>query len=692
MPKKHGLMVHPGVLSLAHFALAALVLCMFGCGGAASNGTKVTLPPTVASVSVQPSSALIADGQTQQFNATARDQNGNVMSGVTFTWNSSKAGVATVDSSGSATSVSQGNTTITAVADEVTGSATLTVNPSSGNEIPTSFYGFTINKACSISNTNATGQGCGNPEPHSFPGFPFTWARSLGTDRIKWTNVVQCDPTGSVCPMPGSGCSKNGAGANGNPCPSDQLVAGCQPSASQPADPNNCAYVWSVFDFWTKLYNERAVDWMYSAYYTPDYLSVRGSRCTANGKADFGADPTCVGPADICGGVDNFMWGCDPPFDIDSAPGKGDAKGSDQNYKWFVTAFMTHMQQNSEHITYWEIWNEPNICQEWNHSDQPQVPCPQNNPGGGPSTGTVAQLVRMAQDARSIIPTFDASVKITTPPVTSVSGLMNYLNMILEQGGSQFDIIGFHAYFNTTTGCPSACPVPEMFQSEWSTLVSVVTAAGQQAKPVMNTEFSWGAMSNTTIPDMRKAFAARTYLLQESVYPTLTRVDWYGEDFQTDPTVSTNNPPFPNGGTGEFWASGDTNVADQCLILDPVQGGFDCPGGLAMNQISKLTIGATFNGACSCSASPNGGGCSASPPTGIFQCSITKTGGYKGLFVWDSTATAFPCANAACGTTKFTIPAGYTSDWQDLDGTVTSLGGATTLTIGAKPVLIETLN
>jgi hypothetical protein len=58
------------------------------------------------------------------------------------------------------------------------------------------------------------------------------------------------------------------------------------------------------------------------------------------------------------------------------------------------------------------------------------------------------------------------------------------------------------------------------------------------------------------------------------------------------------------------------------------------------------------------------------------------------LFAWDNTATTFPCTNAACGTTTFTIPAGFTSDWQDLSGNKTPLAGST-VTIGAKPILIE---
>ena len=674
------MIAYSATTALARFAPIASLLFLFGCVGSSYPNVVTTGP--VATVTVAPVSATIAIGATQQFTATAKDANGNVISGVSFTWNSSMASVATVSTNGLAKGVGQGSANVTATVSAVTGSAALTVNAVSGNAIPQSFYGFTINKSCSISNTDAEGQGCNNPENHNFPGLPFTWARSLGAGHLTWADLVQCDPTGSVCPVPGSGCSKDDGSCG-------QLVPNCQPNAFASDDPANCAYVWSAFDWWTQKYNANGVDWMFVAYYTPDYLSVRGSRCTAAGQADFGLDATCVGASDSCGGPSTPEWGCDPPSDIDKTPGSGLADGTDQNYMWFTTAFVTHLQQTGEHISYWEIWNEPNICIEWNHSDQANVDCTTQNPSGGPATGTVNQLVRMAQDAKNILP---SSVSITSPPVTDASGLENYLSQILAQGGSQlFDIIDFHGYFNTPSGCPSSCPTPEAFLPEWSTLRSVVTTAGQSSKPVMNTEFSWGADSNVTDPDQRAALAARSYLVQESAYPTLTRVGWYGEDFLEDPTPNPKNNNLPNGGTGEFWASGATNVQDGCLSPDPVQGGYDCPAGLAMNQVATWTIGATFGGLCTCSVSPNGGNCSASPPTGIFQCTITKAEatGSNGLFAWDNTATTFPCSNAACGTTTFPIPPGFTSNWQDLNGNTTPLAGASTVTIGAKPILIE---
>ena len=91
------------------------------------DALTVTTPP-VATITVSPSAPSIAVGATQQFTATAKDSNGNTLSGVIFAWASSATGVATINSSGLATAVSAGTTEITASANGITSSNdTLTV-------------------------------------------------------------------------------------------------------------------------------------------------------------------------------------------------------------------------------------------------------------------------------------------------------------------------------------------------------------------------------------------------------------------------------------------------------------------------------------------------------------------------------------------------------------------------------------
>ena len=87
-------------------------------------------PPTPASVTITPPTVtLAAIGETVQLTATVRDTGGGLMSGVTITWTSSDATVATVDGTGQVTAVKNGSTGISAVAEGsgVSGAAALTV-------------------------------------------------------------------------------------------------------------------------------------------------------------------------------------------------------------------------------------------------------------------------------------------------------------------------------------------------------------------------------------------------------------------------------------------------------------------------------------------------------------------------------------------------------------------------------------
>jgi hypothetical protein len=110
----------------ALFVLPALLLCtlLADCGG--SSGT-----PTVTAIAITSAQSSIAVSGTESFSATAKDQNGNVMSGVTFAWASSASNVATIGaSSGVAMGLLPGTAQITAAASGVTSNpATLTVTP-----------------------------------------------------------------------------------------------------------------------------------------------------------------------------------------------------------------------------------------------------------------------------------------------------------------------------------------------------------------------------------------------------------------------------------------------------------------------------------------------------------------------------------------------------------------------------------
>ena len=97
-------------------------------GACNDNGTAPP-PPVVASVTVTPATATVVVGGTQTFTATAFDAAQQPIGGVTFTWTTSDATIATVNAGGVATGVAGGDATITAGAPNgVSGSAALHVN------------------------------------------------------------------------------------------------------------------------------------------------------------------------------------------------------------------------------------------------------------------------------------------------------------------------------------------------------------------------------------------------------------------------------------------------------------------------------------------------------------------------------------------------------------------------------------
>jgi len=119
-----------------------LLLCIFltDCGGSGHASTVTTIAVTSAQSS-------IAVSGSDSFSATAKDQNGNVMSGITFAWASSAPNVAGIDaSSGMAIGLLPGMTQVTASANGVTSNAaSLTVTP-----------GFLTTGSMSMARSNAT--------------------------------------------------------------------------------------------------------------------------------------------------------------------------------------------------------------------------------------------------------------------------------------------------------------------------------------------------------------------------------------------------------------------------------------------------------------------------------------------------------------------------------------------------------
>jgi hypothetical protein len=222
---------------------AALLLGLVACGsGNSTDKNKNTPPPTLASVSISPSSPFIAMGTTQQFTATAKDSSGTPMTGVTFTWASSATSVATINSSGLATAVSAGTTQITASASGVISSAdTLTVtDPVATISVSPSSPSIAVNVTQQFT---ATAKDSGG---NTLSGITFTWASSA-------TGVATIDSSGLATGL-SAGTTQITASASGVTSSNDTLTVtqqssgGCTPGGSESLLNGGYAFLLKGFD------------------------------------------------------------------------------------------------------------------------------------------------------------------------------------------------------------------------------------------------------------------------------------------------------------------------------------------------------------------------------------------------------------------------------------------------------------
>jgi alpha-tubulin suppressor-like RCC1 family protein len=96
-----------------------------------------TAPPTVASVTIAPTSGTVVVGQTLQLAATTYTQAGVVLTGQTETWTSSATTLATVSTTGLVTGIAPGTVTITVTSGTVSGTSTVVVIPIAAGAGPT---------------------------------------------------------------------------------------------------------------------------------------------------------------------------------------------------------------------------------------------------------------------------------------------------------------------------------------------------------------------------------------------------------------------------------------------------------------------------------------------------------------------------------------------------------------------------
>ncbi len=292
---------------------------------------------------------------------------------------------------------------------------------------------------------------------------------------------------------------------------------------------------------------------------------------------------------------------CAPPKDLDA-----EGNGPDQYWKDFVTAIATHSKNNRGiHIKYWELWNEPYLPRMW--------------------SGTIPQLLRMARDAREIIHGIDPDAVFLTPP----SGLQaprtrDFMEDWLAAGGGQFaDGIAFHGYVHA--------PAPATdFVKYYAEFRKILTKHGQESKPVIDTEASWGNTSDITDEDLQSAFITQFYLVHWS--QGVQRLYWYA---------------YNDGATGKLYNREQGRAGKAAR---------------AYRELYQWMVGSTMTKACT-------------PDGAIWTCGLSTKDGHEAVVVWSE-----------AGEKSYT-PKPTFKNLKDLEGHASPVSGA--LKISPRPVLLE---
>jgi len=273
-------------------------------------------------------------------------------------------------------------------------------------------------------------------------------------------------------------------------------------------------------------------------------------------------------------------------------------------------------------IQIFELWNEPNVSNVY--------------------TGSFADLANMTSIAYNVIRQYNPTATVLSPSPTQAP----FLNSYLTTPGAPLgvDAIAIHGYPDVNTN-----DVAEAIVGFKSVNIKLTMAAipGVGAKPIWDTESSWGGQNSITDPDLRVGFVARSFLLHWSV--GIHNMYWYGWD-------------SPSWGT---------------LYYAPPGVGAT-PAATAYQQTYNWMVGAYMPAPCSA----NGGSTYAA----VYTCQLARLGtSYQGLAVWDTTQR---CVNGACTTSTY-IPSPIYTQYRDLTGKVTTITPGQPIQIGVKPILLE---
>lgn len=264
------------------------------------------------------------------------------------------------------------------------------------------------------------------------------------------------------------------------------------------------------------------------------------------------------------------------------------------------------------HIRHYEIWNEPNDA--------------------GFYSGTVQQMVLLAQEAFQIIKQIDPTAVVLSPSAVGGGSGLLWLNEYFSKGGGNFaDVIGYHFYVFPS---PPEAMVPLIRRVQ-----EIVANYDLSNKALWNTEAGWSSPS--IFPDdsiEAAAYVARAHILNWAA--GADRFYWYAWDNRN-------------------WVTLRMTKDDYTTLT---------PAAIAYGEMQKWMVGATVTSAEI-----------SSDNTWVFQ--LNRNGGYAAKVVWNPDKTL-----------SFAIPASWgVLQSKDLSGAKRVLSGVTQVEIGPSPLLLENI-
>ena len=351
-------------------------------------------------------------------------------------------------------------------------------------------------------------------------------------------------------------------------------------------NPSSGTYYWKYLDKGIQESELHGTQVDFNFYFTPSWASSNRSGSCAMGN----------------------NGGCYPPNDVNA-----DGTGTDQHVKDFMTALMKH--EGAGKFKYIEVWNEFNNSIEWH--------------------GTIAQLVRITKDVRSIAKSYDPNVKIIGPAETGdwaktgdLTG-MRWLGEFFAAGGGQYiDIVSLHGHVTK----------PEDIIVRTNSTLAQMAQYGQSGKPIFDTEGS-GPIQKGLAAGLQRGFLFREYLASLST-----------------PTKAFYAYAYDISNTADYWSTPNQQVTTN---------------GDAYKLFYNWLVGSTMTSKCQ----PQVVGGST------WSCTFEMQDGTKAMAIWN-TAVTYP------NTISVTVPSTYTK-YFTLSNTSHSVNTTHNVPIGYEPIWLE---